>query len=101
MTYDVVTTLVSQAQNAAYGLMITGGVWFLSYPIKRFIKAIKEKVKVIDEMHAELTLQRVNCLTTLQAQGDTQIVVLKEIALVLKETGKTQSEMYGYMKGQS
>lgn len=98
MTFDV-PALISQIKTAAYGLLATGGAWLLSYPIKSVIKTIKEKFKVIDDMHAELTLQRVNCLSTLQNQGAEQIEILKEIAGSLKETGKVQVEMYGYMKG--
>lgn len=99
MTYD---TVVAQAVSAAWKLAIAGGVWWVTYPIKRFFKKVKEtadKIHLLDEVRNELTVQRTNCLATLQEQGDTQISVLKEISATLKENGIVQSEMYGYMKG--
>lgn len=101
MSYDVV---VAQAVSAAWKLAIAGGVWWVTYPIKKFLKKFKDtvdKLHLLDEVRNELTVQRTNCLATLQEQGETQISVLKEIAVTLKENGKEQAEMYGYMKGRS
>lgn len=101
MSYDVI---VAQVISAAWKLGIAGGVWWLTYPIKRFFKKVKEtaeKIHLLDEVRNELTVQRTNCLATLQEQGDTQISVLKEISETLKDNGKVQAEMYGYMKGSS
>lgn len=99
MTYDAV---VAQAISVGWKLVMAGGIWWMSYPIKRFFKRISEtidKVHLLDEVRNELTVQRTNCLSTLSQQGTTQIEVLREISETLKENGTTQAEMYGYMKG--
>lgn len=48
--------------------------------------------KLLFDIHTELTLQRTNCLTTLQGQGRKQLDVLERI------DGRIQ-EQNGYLRG--
>lgn len=85
------------------GLVITIGGWALMFPVRTLISKIKEawdsQGKLLREVHAELTTQRTNCLTTLQTQGGKQIEVLEQVASTLNDMHLQQVEMTGYLKG--
>lgn len=77
--------------------------WLLLFPIKALIKSIHTRwakaVTTLDTVQNELVLQRTNCLTTLQSQGNQQIEILEKVASTLDHIRESQVEMVGYMKG--
>lgn len=73
--------------------------WLFMFPLRTAWKVIVEKFKVIDDVHTELTLQRTNCLTTLQSQGEEQIKLLSKMNGTLEAIHLSQSEMSGFLKG--
>jgi len=68
------------------------------YPIKLIRKAYKEVTENLEAVQKELTVQRENCLTTLQRQGDSQIELLKEVSSTLKEIHLDQSRLLGRLE---
>jgi hypothetical protein len=65
--------------------IVTGLLLFLAKQAFKKFESLWETMRSID---SELTLQRTNCLTTLQEQGREQITLLREIA-----------ESVSYLKG--
>jgi hypothetical protein len=50
-------------------------------------------------IHQELVQQRINCLTTLQNQGDEQIKLLGKMSGSLDNIALSQAEVAGYLSG--
>lgn len=55
-------------------------------------RAVQHDRQMLAAIHAELTLQRTNCLATIQAQGARHIELLEKI-------NENQIEQTGYIKG--
>lgn len=82
MSHPVTTGLAS-------GGLLTTVLGFLG---KLAWGTIKHDRKMLADIHNELTLQRTNCLSTLQSQGERQINVLEKI-------DDRIAEQTGYLKG--
>jgi hypothetical protein len=83
MTNDFLTQLGPVALKTVLGLVFTGLIGAIMWPVR---KAKKEWVALktnLQETHKELVQQRTNCLTTLQQQGETQIELLGKTVAVL------------------
>jgi hypothetical protein len=84
----------------------TGGLavltWVILFPFRHIAKYVRtqweEKSKLLTEVHQELTLQRTNCLTTLQAQGAEQTKAIEKVADVLTNIRYDLAEQTGYIK---
>jgi len=61
-----------------------------AYVAKHVYNKVEEANVQITDISSELTLQRTNCLSTLQKQGETQIILLQSIA-----------ESVSYLKGKN
>jgi hypothetical protein len=83
------------------GIVITGLLGVIMYPLKQAKKEWVDLKASLAETHAELVQQRTNCLTTLQSQGDQQIKLLGRVADTLGEIHLSQAEMTGYCKANS
>ena len=86
------------AMKAAVGLIITGLLGVIMWPIKRASKEWKALKEEQASIHQELVKQRENCLTTLQAQGATMIGLQSKTVDILGEIRVSQAEMVGYLK---
>ena len=75
---------------------VAGGILTLILWPFRWARALKDEQAKI---HAELVVQRENCLTTLARQGATQIELLGKVADSLGDIRVSQAEMVGYLKG--
>lgn len=77
-------------------LTIVGAVCM--YPFRKLIQAYTEITDKLTGIHAELTRQRSNCLTTLQNQGEKQIELLDKACDTLEALHLGQVEMSGYIR---
>jgi hypothetical protein len=88
-------------EGVVAGALSFGG-WVIMFPLRTIAKAIKnewkEKSALLQEVHTEMKLQRTNCLSTLQRQGEKQIDLLERAVDVLEDIHISQSEMSGYIK---
>ena len=75
---------------------VAGGILTLILWPFRWARALKDEQAKI---HAELVVQRENCLTTLARQGATQIELLGKVADSLGDIRVSQAEMVGSLKG--
>lgn len=91
--------MIWQLQTAievAVGL-VTGYIgWALLFPLRAAYNNVTETLGIVKN---ELSLQRTNCLQTIQNDGKTQITVLNKMADTLESMHTGQSELYGYLKG--
>jgi hypothetical protein len=79
----------------AVTVIIAIGGSALMWPYKAIKKEFAEAKSALEAVHEELLTQRMNCLTTLKTQGDTQIEVLKEVASTLKDMHLDQRTLLG------
>jgi len=81
------------------GLVLTALVSLLGgllmNPVKKISKAYAELMEVAKSTHSELTLQRNNCLMTLQNQGDSQITLLTKAVETLEAIHLDQARLLG------
>lgn len=71
----------------------------IALPIRKVKNAWVDLTNKLDAVHVELATQRNNCLTTLQAQGETQIALLTKIADALGEMRLDAKETAGFLRG--
>jgi hypothetical protein len=74
-------------------LAALGGI--LMWPIRKIKTAYKELQDAINSTHAELVLQRSNCLTTLSNQGEKQIELLSKTVETLEAMHLDQRLLLG------
>lgn len=67
------------------------------WPIKKISKAYKELLDGQKAVQTELSTQRTNCLTTLQAQGDRQVDLLVELNKTLTDMHLDQRTLLGLL----
>jgi hypothetical protein len=90
-----------------YGGILTSAIsfggWLVLFPLRSLITKLKaewgSKGAILVDMQREMTLQRTNCLSTLQQQGSKQIELLEKTNQTLEAIHLGQSEMSGYIKG--
>ena len=74
----------------------------MTFPIRTWIKGIKkewtEKAQMLEQVHQELTLQRTNCLTTIQQSNQEQVHLLEKTVETLGEIHLSQERMAGFMQ---
>jgi len=87
-------------------IVITGlvSVFFgvIMYPINKGKKAVAKGREAwealngkLEVIHNDLSIQRNNCLATLQTQGDAQIELLKDAVGTLKNMSLSQARLLG------
>lgn len=99
MQVEVVSALWPYINKALVGLAIAGIGAAIMWPIR---KARKEWLSLKDTTQAiqnELAQQRTNCLTTLQAQGDTQISLLTKTVETLEGVRADFQAHTAYIQG--
>jgi hypothetical protein len=99
MQAEVVTVLWPYILKSLVGIAITGIGALMLYPVRyvrREWKALKESMAATQ---AELVLQRENCLTTLQNQGDKQIELLGKMSDTLDGVRMDFKEHRAYVQG--
>jgi hypothetical protein len=74
----------------ACGILLSLVVAMISLGARKVLDEVDEAKGKISAISTELTLQRTNCLTTLQQQGEKQIQLLERIA-----------ESVSYLKGKN
>jgi hypothetical protein len=79
-------------------LMVTGFLGAVSYPFRQAKAKWEAMTAKLNDVHAELTLQRSNCLTTLQTQGDKQIECLEKVADTLGDIRLDNREMLTHLR---
>lgn len=96
---DVILAYVHEGVWAGGLAMLT---WIVLFPFRHIAKYVRtqweEKSKLITEVHQELTLQRTNCLFTLQEQGKDQTKALEKVADVLINIRLDLAEQTGHIK---
>ena len=65
------------------------------WPIRKVKTAYKELQDAINSTHAELILQRTNCLQTLSNQGDKQVELLERMNGTLEAIHLDQARLSG------
>ena len=65
------------------------------WPIRKVKTAYKELQDAINSTHAELILQRTNCLQTLSNQGDKQVELLERMNGTLESIHLDQARLSG------
>lgn len=98
MTNDFLTQLGPVALKTVLGLVFTGLIGAIMWPVR---KAKKEWVALktnLQETHKELVQQRTNCLTTLQQQGETQIELLGKTVAALDGVRLDLREQMGILR---
>ena len=86
------------AVKAAVGLIITGLLGVIMWPIKRASKEWKALKEEQASIHTELVRQRENCLTTLQKQGEIQITLLGKMSSTLDGVRLDLAEQTGFLR---
>lgn len=71
------------------------------WPVKKAKRIWTENQEKLDKIASELAVQRTNCLTTLQDQGERQIALLTKAVDALDGIRVTQAEMSGYLKAKN
>ena len=79
-------------------LMVTGFFAAVTYPFRQAKAKWDAMTTKLDDVHKELTTQRSNCLTTLQAQGTQQIEFLKQSVEALNDIKGDNREILGYLR---
>jgi hypothetical protein len=74
------------------GLACTALLTIAGIVVKQLLQDRKDERQWRANVSRELTLQRTNCLTTLQEQGEKQIELLEKLVV-------GQAEQTGFMKG--
>lgn len=87
--------------KTAIGLLITGLLGVIMWPIKRASKEWKSLKEEQSAIHAELVKQRENCLSTLQRQGEVQITLLGKMSSTLDGVRLDLAEQTGYLRAGS
>ena len=100
MQAEVTSSIWPYLSKALVGLIVTGLGALLMYPIKAIKKEWAGLKAQINEAKSELVNQRTNCLTTLQTQGEKQIVALDKIADTLSLMHLDQKETLGMIRAQ-
>jgi hypothetical protein len=94
--------VVSNLGSAFAGLAATAIVGILVFPIRTFFKNVRDEWRSATQKLAgvekELNIQRTNCLTTLQQQGDRQVELLEKVSNTLSEMHLDQRESLAYLK---
>jgi uncharacterized membrane protein YgaE (UPF0421/DUF939 family) len=87
--------------KAIIGLVIAGIGSLLMYPLKKIKEEWKGLKAAIASTEAELVQQRINCLSTLQTQGDRQVQLLEKVSETLSEIHLDQKETLGFLRAKS
>jgi hypothetical protein len=98
MQAEVFTTLWPHILKSLMGVAITGFGALMLYPVRYVKREWKSLKDAIADTHAELILQRTNCLTTIGSQGEKQIELLSRAVNTLEAIHLGQVEMSGYIK---
>lgn len=81
------------------------GGYILLFPLRTGYNKVKAEwfraTAVLDGLNKELTVQRTNCLATLQVSNQRQVELLEKTVDVLGDIHLGQVEMSGYMKGRN
>lgn len=77
------------------GLMLAAAGGILMWPVNKIRDAYTELKASIDSTHAELVLQRGNCLQTIQNQGGEQIKLLGKAVDTLEAMHLDQRTLLG------
>jgi hypothetical protein len=100
--FGTAQTVVSNLGSALYGLAATAVVGLLLFPVRTFLKNVQGEWQAVTAklsgVEKELSVQRTNCLTTLQQQGQSQIDLLEKANNTLEAIHLSQVEMSGYLK---
>jgi len=83
------------------GLVITGLLGAIMWPIKRASKEWKALKEEQSAIHAELVQQRENHLTHIEKYSKDQVDLLGKVVDTLGEIRISQAEMTGYCKANS
>jgi len=83
--------------KTALGLLVAGVGALLLWPFKEARKSWKELKNSINSTHAELILQRTNCLATLQEDGKEQVKLLGKMAETLDGVRLDLREQIGFL----
>jgi hypothetical protein len=78
--------------KALLGVSATAVGGFILFPVRTFIKELKDKSQLLTDIHTELKSQRTNCLSTLQQQGVRQIELLEKMSDTLSDIHDGQIE---------
>lgn len=76
-------------------LLVAGIIALCVWPFKILKHKIEEFTAQLQSVYAELTTQRTNCLSTLQAQGEIQIKTLEKVSETLQAMHLDQRELLG------
>ena len=98
MNPELLNQIGPLALKAVVGLIITGLLGVIMWPLKQAKKEWVNLKAGLAETHAELITQRTNCLQTLQSQGDRQIELLGKVSDTLSGMALSQAEMTGYLR---
>ena len=82
-------------------LVLAGIVGLVVWPLKIFKRKVETFTKQISEVHAELILQRTNCLTTLQHNSAEMLKEQRATHESIKDGNETLLEMKGFLEGMS
>lgn len=98
----VTQVIVSNLSSAFAGLAATTILGILIFPIRTFFKNARDEWRSatakLAGVEKELNIQRTNCLTTLQNQGQAQVDLLEKANSTLEAMHLSQVEMSGYLK---
>lgn len=99
---DTNQVIVAYVHEAIWAGGLGVGTWIVLFPFRHIAKYVRgqweEKSRLLTEVHQELTLQRTNCLNTLQEQGKEQTRTLGKVASVLEEIRVELAEQTGYLR---
>lgn len=89
-------TPIAIIQETALAVASGVVIWFVCFP---FRTAYNSATETLTTLKNELSTQRTNCLTTIQADGKTQINLLSKMSDTLDGIHTGQTELSGYIKG--
>jgi hypothetical protein len=84
--------------EAVITILVSGFLTVVSYPLRRAKKEWFALVNKLDGVHNELTVQRSNCLATLQHQGTAQIELLSKAVETLTDIRLDNREMMTHLR---
>ncbi len=91
--------ILNTFNSAIAGLFFSFIIWLVLFPMKSIYKDWMKQTERLDAIKTELELQRSNCLTTLQYQGERQIASIDKAVDTLNEIRVGQAELNGVLKG--
>ena len=101
MTLNFLNDIGPIAFKTLISILFTGLIGVIVWPVRKVKKEWQDVKQSLAAVHNELSVQRNNCLTTLQSQGEVQIDLLGKTVAALDGVRLDLATQTGYMAAQA